>query len=118
MHNGLNNIKMKFFNILFCLSLTFITFNSFSQEIVDLSTWEQRGDLNNGNWVYDSNANSVKQTTNSNPTFYVSDQNFINKTMTGEIYVNTSSDDDFIGFVLGFEEPTASLLNRYKFFVG
>ncbi|WP_298949654.1 MBG domain-containing protein [uncultured Polaribacter sp.] len=115
MHNGLNNIKMKFFNILFCLSLTFITFNSFSQEIVDLSTWEQRGDLNNGNWVYDSNANSVKQTTNSNPTFYVSDQNFINKTITGEIYVNTSSDDDFIGFVLGFEEPTASLLNRYKF---
>ena len=115
MHNGLNNIKMKFFSILFCLLLTFITFNSFSQEIVDLSTWEQRGDLNNGNWVYDSNANSVKQTNNSNPTFYVSDQNFINKTITGEIYVNTSSDDDFIGFVLGFEEPTASLLNRYKF---
>ncbi len=38
--------------------------------------------------------------TNSDPTFYVSSGNFINKTISGEIEVNTSSDDDFIGFVL------------------
>ena len=101
--------------LLFIFCVFSFSFVSFSQTAVDLSTWEQRGNPAYGNWVYDSNNNTLTQKTNSEPTFYVSSGDFINKTISGEIEVNTSSDDDFIGFVLGFEQPTSASLNRYKF---
>ena len=112
-------ILVKFQNMrqFFLFILCFFSFSkiSFSQIAVDLSTWEQRGNTSYGNWEYDPDNNTLTQTTNSEPTFYVSSENFINKTISGEISVNTTNDDDFIGFVLGFEEPTSSLLNHYKF---
>lgn len=92
------------------------TLNATAQSsVVDLSNWEQRGDPSFGTWTYNSSTNSVIQSRNGDPTFYVSPDNYINKTVEGEFSINTGSDDDFVGFVLGFESPTSLSYNDYKF---
>jgi hypothetical protein len=45
----------------------------------------------------------VTQTVNGNPTVFYSDFNGQGRSLSGSIRVNTTSDDDFIGFVLGFD---------------
>lgn len=65
----------------------------------DLSTWTKEG---SGNWVLAPDNNSVTQTQNVNPGVYYSDFNSIGRSLSGTVRVNTSSDDDFMGFVVGF----------------
>lgn len=71
---------------------------------VDLSTWQHDG---SGNWsVQNAPANdSVKQTSNGDPTvFFEAGTLAQGQALSGTIKVETSSDDDFIGFVLGYED--------------
>ena len=70
---------------------------------VDLSTWgAQNYSPGAGNWVLQPGNTSVLQTLNGNPTVFLSDQSAIGTAIQGTIRVNTSSDNDFVGFVLGF----------------
>ena len=71
----------------------------------DLNTWAKEGDLASGNWTVEDGGVSVKQWINSNPTFFVSPNNFINGSIEGSFTVETTSDDDFIGFVFGYNGP-------------
>ncbi len=66
----------------------------------DLSTWTAEG--SGGNWVLAGDNNSVTQTVNGSPTVFYSDFNGQGTRLSGTIRVNTTGDDDFIGFVLGF----------------
>lgn len=66
----------------------------------DLSSWTQEG---SGNWVLAADNNSVTQTQNVNPGVYYSDFDSIGRSLSGTIRVNTTGDDDFIGFVVGFQ---------------
>jgi hypothetical protein len=75
---------------------------------IDLRTWSQRGPAANGNWNVAADGSSVLQTVNGNPTFFVSPDSHINTTLRGQMRVETTSDDDFIGFVLGFKSPVAN----------
>ncbi len=72
---------------------------------VDLNNWSKRGPSANGNWVVAGDGSSVLQTVNGDPTFFVSDTDQINTTLRGRIRVETTSDDDLIGFVFGFNGP-------------
>ncbi|MCW1952805.1 MAG: hypothetical protein KIH80_001360, partial [Flavobacteriia bacterium] len=96
------NFRNTFLIALFSFCSSFI-YGQTGQIQVSFSDWTQRGDSDNGNWVYDSDNESLKQTTNSDPTFYVSNENYINKVVEGVFKVATTDDDDFVGFVLGFE---------------
>jgi hypothetical protein len=70
---------------------------------VDLSTWTvQNYSSGAGSWNVASGGGSVLQTINGNPTVFLSDQSAVGTSVKGKIKVETSSDDDFIGFVLGF----------------
>ena len=66
----------------------------------NLSTWTAEG--SGGNWVRAADNNSVTQTVNGAPTVFYSDFNGQGRSLSGTIRVGTSNDDDFIGFVLGF----------------
>ncbi|MEC7299970.1 MAG: VPLPA-CTERM sorting domain-containing protein [Pseudomonadota bacterium] len=66
---------------------------------VDLSTWTANG---NGIWNLAGDNNSVKQTQNNNPTVFINHNNSQGLALSGTIKVETTSDDDFIGFVLGY----------------
>jgi hypothetical protein len=76
-----------------------------AQVPVNLNTWSKKGPAGNGNWIVAADGSNVLQTINGNPTFFVSPNNFINTTVEGSFGVETTGDDDFIGFVFGFKTP-------------
>ncbi len=72
---------------------------------VDLSTWTSNN-MGSSSWtVQNAPANdSVLQTVNGNPTvFFESGTNAQGVSLSGNIKVNTNYDDDYIGFVLGYD---------------
>ena len=81
---------------------------------ISLTSWQQEGDLSNGTWNLSNNDFTVTQTTNSSPTYFVSQENYINTSIQGEFGVFTTGDDDFFGFVLGYQSPTNATPNNYK----
>lgn len=70
---------------------------------VDLSGWTAQG--GSSNWVVQAGNDTVLQTVNGNPTvFFDSAVTSTQGTaLSGKIKVTTTSDDDFIGFVLGYD---------------
>lgn len=67
---------------------------------VNLSTWTAEGP---GTWTVAPGNTSVLQSINGNPTVFYSDFNGQGQMLSGKIKVETTTDDDFIGFVLGFQ---------------
>lgn len=88
--------------VLLCTLLTatatLAAFNGHAATI-DLSSWTQEGD---GNWILQTGNDTVLQTVNGQPTVFHSGTNSQGQSLSGEITVTTTSDDDFIGFVLGY----------------
>ena len=74
---------------------------------VDLRNFQQEGPSGNGNWSVSSDGSNVYQSINGNPTFFVGPDTFINKQVTGKFKVETTGDDDYIGFVFGFGNSDA-----------
>ncbi|MEW4490737.1 PEP-CTERM sorting domain-containing protein [Thalassoglobus sp. JC818] len=71
--------------------------------LVDLSTWSNEG---GGNWVPQTTVSpndSVLQTLNSDTTVFYNNQNSQGKSLSGKVKVQTGSDDDWFGFVLGYD---------------
>lgn len=80
---------------------------------VDLSTWSSEnhtnaGSASSGSWNVNGSSTAVTQTNNGVPTFFYSDFDAAGSEFTTNIRVNTSSDDDFIGFALGYEPGDSS----------
>ncbi len=69
---------------------------------VDYSGWVVEGP---GNWVVAPDGLSVLQTSNGNPTFFVTPTDYLNVQLTGSLSVESGGDDDIIGFVLGYQKP-------------
>jgi hypothetical protein len=67
---------------------------------VDLSGWTAEGD---GSWTVQPGDDSVLQTINGAPTVFHAGGNSQGQSLAGEITVTTIGDDDFIGFVLGYQ---------------
>lgn len=68
--------------------------------LVDLNTWA--GAEGAGTWNISGDGNSVTQTLNTNPGVFHNGTDSQGQFLSGTIRVNTTSDDDFIGFVLGY----------------
>ena len=80
-----------------------------ADDFIDLSTWQQQGEPDAGDWQTTGDFNhQVTQLVNGNPTFLVSPFDFIDGTVTGTFKVETTTDDDFIGFVFGYQGPVAA----------
>ncbi|MET0645080.1 MAG: RHS repeat-associated core domain-containing protein [Pyrinomonadaceae bacterium] len=87
-------------------------------EIVSLVPWTStQYDLNtqpNANWVKDATNTIVTQTVNADPSFFLSDFNLSNAQMEGTWRVNTTTDDDFVGFVFGYQNAGHFYLFDWK----
>ncbi len=82
------------------LTTIFVASTAQAAEIpVDLSTWGKDG---TGNWVLSADRQSVTQTLNGDPVVFYSDYAAFGNRLSGTITVNDRGDDDFIGFVLGY----------------
>lgn len=100
---------MKFKRGFTAIALAAATLGASAAEVpIDLGTWQQRGVPGNGNWIVAPGGSSVQQTINGNPTFFVSGNDQINTTLRGKIKVETTGDDDFVGFVFGFNSPAGT----------
>jgi len=79
---------------------------------VDLSTWTAESypavsGFGAGVWTVSGDGSSVFQSVNGQPTMFYSDFNAINTEVTGTINVS-GSDNDYIGFALGFSPGDSS----------
>jgi hypothetical protein len=68
---------------------------------VDLSSWLQNG---GGGWSLEPGNNGVKQSGNSPPGVFHNNENSQGQSLSGSIEVQTTSDNDFVGFVLGYTQ--------------
>lgn len=79
---------------------------------VDLNTWNPESypavsGFGAGVWTVSAGGGTVTQSVNGQPTLFYSDFNAMGTDVRGTIRV-TGSDDDFIGFVLGFDPGDTS----------
>jgi hypothetical protein len=74
---------------------------------VDLTTWD--GAEGGGSWTVQSGNDAVLQTANGLPTVFYSGSDSQGLALSGEITVQTAFDDDYVGFVLGYN--TGDLLS-------
>ncbi|PNY36622.1 hypothetical protein C2E31_12300 [Rhodopirellula baltica] len=83
---------------------------------IDLNNWTEHdysGNGGAGDWRIENGGESVKQYVNGNPTFFVSDTDFIDREFVGRIAVETTGDDDYIGIAFGFNADTTSRPDDY-----
>jgi MYXO-CTERM domain-containing protein len=87
---------------------------------IDLSTWTKEGSPGNGTWTVQDAGNSVFQSINGDPTFFVSPDDLSDTTIEGSFGVETTGDDDYIGFVFGYQSPLfaeGDPVNDYRMFL-
>ena len=89
------------------LALTVAVPAAAAQIPVDLNTWSDESypavsGFGAGVWTVAPDGSSVHQSVNGQPTLFYSDFNVFNNEVEGQITVG-GGDDDFVGFVLGYE---------------
>jgi len=83
-------------------------------QVADLSEWEviqfdyanDSHNPPNANWAVDLGSTSVTQTVNADPSFLMSDFVLEDSLVTGSWRVNTTQDDDYMGFVFGYQNSS------------
>ena len=85
---------------------------------VDLSTWSvvqyQFNAQPNANWVLSAGNTVADQTVNADASILLSDFDIAGTALDGSWRVNTSSDDDFMGFVFGYQDRGSFYLFDWK----
>ena len=92
---------------------------SLSAAPIDLSSWTPLtltfpGGQPAGNWQVQSGNTTVIQTINADPSFFLNNVNQTSYSMDGTWRVNTTSDDDFMGFVFGYQDSSNFYLFDWK----
>lgn len=86
---------------------------------INLSSWNVvQYDLTDvqppGNWVLSNNNETVTQTVNADPSMYLNGINQTSYQMRGSWKVTTDFDDDFIGFVFGYQDVSNFYVMDWK----
>lgn len=72
---------------------------------VNFYDWKKAGNPGFGNWTIQSGGTQLLQSSNDPQTYYITPEKLINVRIDGKIEVTGISDDDYIGFVFGFNQP-------------
>lgn len=89
--------------LILILTTIFIFVGTAYAQPIDLREWSKQGNSAYGTWNVATDGSSVIQTQNDPPTYFVSEDTYINYEFEGKFEVQTASDDDFIGFVFGWQ---------------
>ncbi len=104
----------KFVLGIFLIAVFSISANATLGAAIDLSTWSQVWAPGNGTWTVAPGGTSVFQSINGDPTAFVSTNDYINMAFNGKFQVQETSDNDYIGFVFGYQNSTDYLLFDWK----
>lgn len=106
---------MQYKNFFYILLLFAVSIAVYADTIpVNLTSWTKEGPSANGTWNVAGDGNSVTQTINGNPTFFLNPTAFIDKSFDGTFRVNDTGDDDYIGFVFGWQSINSFYLFDWK----
>ena len=108
-------------NLAFLVCFSFFLFlaaPAFSAPL-DLSGWAEytydlTGGQSAGNWVVAAGNESVTQVVNADPSMYLNNLNQTSYEMDGSWQVNTTGDDDFMGFVFGYQDDSHFYIMDWK----
>jgi len=86
---------------------------------IDLSSWtpltlDFPGGQGAGSWVLETGNTAVKQVINADPSFFLNNQNTASYSVDGSWEVTTTSDDDYMGFVFGYQNSSNFYLFDWK----
>lgn len=86
---------------------------------IDLSSWSPLtldfpGGQPAGNWVLSSGNTAVTQVVNADPSFFLNNINQTSYSIDGSWQVTTGSDDDYMGFVFGYQNSSNFYLFDWK----
>lgn len=86
---------------------------------IDLSSWSAStldfaGGQAAGNWELEAGNTVVVQTLNADPSFYLNNLNQTQYSMDGTWEVTTTADDDYMGFVFGYQNSSNFYLFDWK----
>jgi hypothetical protein len=86
---------------------------------VNLETWSELtlnfpGGQGAGNWVLAADKTYVDQTLNADPSFFLNNLDLTSYSMDGSWQVRTASDDDYMGFVFGYQDSSNFYLFDWK----
>ena len=98
-----------------CLSVSMFA----NASLIDLSSWSATnldftGGQAAGNWVLNGDNTAVTQTVNADPSVYLNNLNQTSYSIDGSWQVQTSSDNDFMGFVFGYQNSSNFYLFDWK----
>jgi len=95
-----------------------VTTSAEAQSAIDLSTWSvvqyELNEQADANWILNNDNTLVTQTVNADASIFLSDFTLTNDKIEGTFRVTTSSDDDFIGFVFGYQDSQHFYLFDWK----
>ena len=100
---------------MFCASMA----TSASAVPIDLSSWsaltlDYAGGQPAGNWVLGGGGTEVTQTINADPSLFLNNVNQTSYSIDGTWQVLTRSDDDYMGFVFGYQNSSNFYLFDWK----
>jgi len=85
---------------------------------IDLSSWSAHnldlGGPSTASWVLSNGNTTVIQNNNADPSFYTNNLDLVDYTMQGTWLVATTSDDDWMGFVFGYQDPAHCYVMSWK----
>ncbi len=86
---------------------------------IDLSSWSELtldypGGQPSGNWALAPGNTSVTQTVNADPSFYLNNLNQTSYSIDGSWQVSQRDDDDYMGFVFGYQNSSNFYLFDWK----
>ena len=106
-------------NLIIPAVLALLSSTASQAALIDLSSWSDLTlDFTTGqpagNWVLEQSDTAVKQTVNADPSFYLNNINQTSYTMQGSWKVDKGWDDDYMGFVFGYQNSSNFYLFDWK----
>lgn len=103
-------------NLVLAVFLLFSMYNSVNA--VEVCTWDQIsydvGTDPDPVWVFSDTCEVATETLNADPALLLSNVSMNDYTFDGTIHVNTTTDDDFIGIVFGYQDSSHFYLMNWK----